>query len=216
MLTYDDCLALCGLASEEVAAIARHEHLPEIVALEMGSCLCRTVEGRQVIRRMILENMVAAHERGDSRAEAGLQLVLRHFDERAFEQAVGPASLASGSESPSDDTDYAMRVLGLDSTTAPWVRERVEAYLGAMLWHFGLDCADLRARFPVELSTAQMRCASCAETARCRRFFAAVGERDAPSDFCPNTELFSNIRRRAAPSQRRGAERAKPAEMNLV
>ena len=33
MLTYKDCLKLCGLTAEEIAAIARHEHLPEIVAL---------------------------------------------------------------------------------------------------------------------------------------------------------------------------------------
>jgi hypothetical protein len=33
MLTYDDCLALSGLTTEEVAAIAAHEHVPEIVAL---------------------------------------------------------------------------------------------------------------------------------------------------------------------------------------
>jgi len=36
MLTREDCLALCELSEDEVAAIAEHEHVPEIVAMEMG------------------------------------------------------------------------------------------------------------------------------------------------------------------------------------
>ena len=34
MLTFDDCLGLCELSEEEIRAIAEHEHLPEIVALD--------------------------------------------------------------------------------------------------------------------------------------------------------------------------------------
>ena len=36
MLTYNDCLGFSELTPEQVSALARHEHLPEIVALEMG------------------------------------------------------------------------------------------------------------------------------------------------------------------------------------
>jgi hypothetical protein len=50
MLTYDDCVGLCGLRPEEIDAIARHEHLPEIVALEMGACLAETPQGRRATR----------------------------------------------------------------------------------------------------------------------------------------------------------------------
>ena len=53
MVTFEDCLGLCGLTVKQIAAIARHEHLPEILALELGAHLCTTAQGRQQIRRMI-------------------------------------------------------------------------------------------------------------------------------------------------------------------
>lgn len=56
MLTYQDCLGLSPLSEEEIAAIARHEHMPEIVALELGWALSETSEGRRQIQRMICEN----------------------------------------------------------------------------------------------------------------------------------------------------------------
>lgn len=55
MLSYEDCVGLSGLTAEEVAAIARREHVPEIVALEMAVSLSATVEGERLIRRMIAE-----------------------------------------------------------------------------------------------------------------------------------------------------------------
>jgi hypothetical protein len=36
MLSYSDCVGLSELTPEEIAVIAQHEHLPDIVALEMG------------------------------------------------------------------------------------------------------------------------------------------------------------------------------------
>jgi hypothetical protein len=36
-----DCLELCELSEEEVRAIAEHEHIPEVVALELGDYLIR-------------------------------------------------------------------------------------------------------------------------------------------------------------------------------
>ena len=36
MLTYQDCVGLCELSEAEIRAIAEHEHLPEVVALELG------------------------------------------------------------------------------------------------------------------------------------------------------------------------------------
>ncbi len=49
MLTYNDCLGLSDLTQEEVAALARIKHLPEVVALEMGCSLCRTPQGARTI-----------------------------------------------------------------------------------------------------------------------------------------------------------------------
>lgn len=64
MLAYDDCVALCRLAAEEIAAIARHEHLPEIVALELASYLAATRDGRRAIEAMIRNDVAAARNRG--------------------------------------------------------------------------------------------------------------------------------------------------------
>ena len=55
MLTYEDLLAMSPLSEEEIAAIARHEHIPEIVALELGSMLHETPDGRRQICRMVGE-----------------------------------------------------------------------------------------------------------------------------------------------------------------
>jgi hypothetical protein len=50
MLSYDDCLGLSELTPDEIAAIARHKHVPEIVALAMGASLRLSAEGRQLMR----------------------------------------------------------------------------------------------------------------------------------------------------------------------
>ena len=52
MLSYADCVGLSELTPEEIAAIAGRLHVPEIVAVEMGACLCRTAKGKQLIRRL--------------------------------------------------------------------------------------------------------------------------------------------------------------------
>ena len=64
MLTYSDCVGFSELTPEEIAVIAQHEHLPDIVALEMGVVLHGTAAGRQLIRRMIIETSEAACRRG--------------------------------------------------------------------------------------------------------------------------------------------------------
>ena len=42
MLTLVDCLDLCDLGREEIEAIAEHEHLPEVIAAELGNYLVHT------------------------------------------------------------------------------------------------------------------------------------------------------------------------------
>ena len=37
MLTREDCLALCELTEGEVEAIAEHEHVPEMIAIDRKS-----------------------------------------------------------------------------------------------------------------------------------------------------------------------------------
>ncbi|MBL8457854.1 hypothetical protein [Zoogloea sp.] len=79
MLTLQDCIELSDLSEDEILAIAEHEHLPEMVAVEMGCYLCHTPEGDKRIRRMIADDIRHARERGDIRHAAVLRTVLKHY-----------------------------------------------------------------------------------------------------------------------------------------
>jgi len=79
MLTIQDCIELSGLTEDEVLAIAEHEHVPEMVAVEMGAYLVETPDGEKRIKRMIADDIAAARERGDIKHALALKLVLRHY-----------------------------------------------------------------------------------------------------------------------------------------
>jgi hypothetical protein len=51
ILSLEDCIALSSLTEEEIAAIAEHEHLPMIVAAELGNYLVQTPEGTHSIKK---------------------------------------------------------------------------------------------------------------------------------------------------------------------
>lgn len=82
MLTFEDCLALCDLSEEEIRAIAEHEHLPAIVALELGDCLIRGPDGELLVSHMVIEDIRAAERRGDLLRAAQLKQTLRRFIEQ--------------------------------------------------------------------------------------------------------------------------------------
>ncbi len=82
MLTLNDCMSQCDLTEDEIAAIAEHEHLPEIVALELGQYLAHLPKGAATIRRMIHEDISDAQSRSDHLHATKLKLVLRVFDDR--------------------------------------------------------------------------------------------------------------------------------------
>ena len=79
MLTREDCIALCDLTAAEVAAIAEHEHVPEIIAAELGNYLVHTKAGEARIEKMIVEDIEHAREHGNYAHMAKLIAVLRHF-----------------------------------------------------------------------------------------------------------------------------------------
>jgi hypothetical protein len=81
MLTREDCLALCELSEEEVEAIAEHEHIPELLAMEMGQYLCHTPDGEARIERMIIDDIEHARAQCNYAHMAKLVGVLRHFVE---------------------------------------------------------------------------------------------------------------------------------------
>jgi hypothetical protein len=79
MLTFEDCLALCNLSEEEICAIAEHEHIPEITAIEYGDYLVRTPDGELHIRQIIVEDIEHSRARGNLQHAKDLEIVLRHF-----------------------------------------------------------------------------------------------------------------------------------------
>jgi exo-beta-1,3-glucanase (GH17 family) len=64
MLCLEDCIGLSELDEEQVAAIAEHEHVPAIVAAEMGSELLKRNEGVAKLHAMVLDDIKSALERG--------------------------------------------------------------------------------------------------------------------------------------------------------
>ncbi|WP_374309991.1 hypothetical protein [Dongia sp.] len=81
MLTFDDCQALCGVSKGVVAAIAEHEHIPQMAAAEMANYLCENEAGERCIRRYILDDIAKAEGRGDTKHAAVLRAVFCHFVE---------------------------------------------------------------------------------------------------------------------------------------
>lgn len=79
MLTYQDCLDLCGFSAEEIEAVAEHEHLPEIVALEYAQYLVELPDGSRRLRRIILDDIEREERSGHAERAQRLRLVLKHF-----------------------------------------------------------------------------------------------------------------------------------------
>ena len=79
MLTYEDCLGLCELTEEEIEAIAEHEHLPQMAALELGNYLIHSPDGVPHIKRIILDDIEQAEKNGNRKHVLHLKLVLKHF-----------------------------------------------------------------------------------------------------------------------------------------
>ncbi len=79
MLSYLDCVGLCDLTEAEIDAIAEHEHLPRMVALELGEYLIHSPEGVPMIRKMIVDDIKHARQHGDLERALTLRATLRHF-----------------------------------------------------------------------------------------------------------------------------------------
>jgi hypothetical protein len=129
--------------------------------------------------------------------------VLRHFLEThlarrgAKEGRRRTGGLRGRSTASDDGGDDLMQAFGIDSTAAPWIRARVNVYLARMLRHFGLDPAWAQEHPRPEMQAAELRCAACTETRRCRRFLAGVTEGEQPAAFCPNAPLLKELARQS-------------------
>jgi hypothetical protein len=79
MLTFQDCLDLAALTDGEVEAIARHERIPAMVALELGSQLLRSQEGKQSVQQFVIDGVLESQSRNDCRDCARFSRVLGDF-----------------------------------------------------------------------------------------------------------------------------------------
>ena|SRR5690348_17913160 len=78
-LTFQDCLGLCELNEQEVLAIAKHERIPPITALELGNYLVHTPDGKQRVKAMIREDIAAAVASGDRLRALALKAIIRDY-----------------------------------------------------------------------------------------------------------------------------------------
>jgi hypothetical protein len=79
MISLEDCIALCGLDADEVAAIAEHEHVPEVVAAEIGYDLLQHPGGPGAIRQLIVDDFRTALAAGNRHHAAELLMTLRRY-----------------------------------------------------------------------------------------------------------------------------------------
>jgi hypothetical protein len=81
MVDYESALAVADLTQEEVDAIARHEGLSDMAAMELGNYLCTTAKGERALKRIILDDLERSRAAGHHAEAAKLRLVLKHFVE---------------------------------------------------------------------------------------------------------------------------------------
>jgi hypothetical protein len=79
MLTMQECLELSELSEDEIHAIAEHEHVPDIVAAELGACLLQSDVGTWLIKRYIREDLALAEAGGHTDKAERLRQVLAQF-----------------------------------------------------------------------------------------------------------------------------------------
>lgn len=79
MLTLEDCIAFSELSEDEIDAIAEHEHITEMAALELGNYLVHTPSGEKRIKKMIADDIRHAKAEGNVKHAAMLRLVLQHY-----------------------------------------------------------------------------------------------------------------------------------------
>lgn len=87
MLTMRECIEFTDLCEEEIDAIAEHEHLPFVLALERGAAMMNEPWGPTAVRQMIWDDYLAAEGEGEINHAA----VLRCLYGRACEHLHGGA-----------------------------------------------------------------------------------------------------------------------------
>lgn len=79
MITLDDIEDMTDLSRDEIAAIAEHEHLPELDAAMLGDYLMHSHHGPVKVQAMICDDIRAALHRDELDHARKLFAVLRNF-----------------------------------------------------------------------------------------------------------------------------------------
>ena len=79
MISLEDCIAMCGLNAEQVAAIAEHEHIPDMLAAAMADQLLHQVGGVERIAEIMLDDIDSARRSGHTDQADKLDDVLADF-----------------------------------------------------------------------------------------------------------------------------------------
>lgn len=89
MISLQDCVDLCGVDEDEVAAISEHEYIRKFAAAAIASYLLHQPHGGEIIRTMIIDDIRKALDQGRIRHAAELFMALRHFLAQHPETRVG-------------------------------------------------------------------------------------------------------------------------------
>jgi hypothetical protein len=65
MLTFQDCIDLAGVTEAEIEAIAKHERIPAMIALELADHMLYAPAGAVKLRDFIVENLRRAQGRNN-------------------------------------------------------------------------------------------------------------------------------------------------------
>jgi hypothetical protein len=79
MLTLDECISMSDLTDVEIAVIAEHEHVPEIVAVELGHGLLKTPKGVFILKCYISDVLEQAKLAGKRDKVKRLDRLLTRF-----------------------------------------------------------------------------------------------------------------------------------------
>lgn len=79
MLSMQDIVDYCDLETGEIEAIAEHEHVPMIIAAELGQELLTTPQGVCCVHAMIIENMEHALACGEFQHVKDLSVTYQHL-----------------------------------------------------------------------------------------------------------------------------------------
>ncbi|TMH01684.1 MAG: hypothetical protein E6H67_16640 [Betaproteobacteria bacterium] len=80
MLSLAECIGMSDLTEDEIAVIAEHEHVPDIVAVELGQDLLKTSKGVFILRCYVSDVLEQAKLAGKRDKVKRLDRLLTRFN----------------------------------------------------------------------------------------------------------------------------------------